>query len=638
MAYERATDTQKKDINIKLVADSLDAAVSNTLARYQDQVKASNAADEAKFQELVNSGNMSFDDQLAYRKAQLGRTTDTETRATLRSEISTLSAQIKQKEFSDAYTKQLQDNAAGLESVGNVISWLQEQLAGTTDQSIKDKIQSELITHEKNQFTLIQNTLKAQTDYASKDGTATVINNQLTKLASAKNDALLNGDQETAANLDLQMQGLKQQLAVSTIQNTINNLGVSTITGASSASNLLAAYGSQIAGADTSTPITVNGQTFANAQAFWTFTRDSYVADQGSSGFFARVSRENTDAVNVKASRNALSINDLTAINTQFASYAANPVLQAFSAQLATAKQTALQTAGDALATIVNNTFDQSLDLNEALTSLQQISAQGVNVDKTTQSILNSAAQTQSQAVQSIMAQAQTLRASNPALSITDAVSQAVASGAGAIVSNNDLLSKTPGATAVDQITKDENGTSPAPDSTTIKNPNSSIDYTLHSGENIDAYNARISAARATPIATPTAKPVAPTTTPTATASPTVTTPTVSVPTAPTVQPIDYTFHAGETFDAYNARISAARTSSTQSAAPAPVAHPAAAPAATIPSATSPSAANNSYTIKSGDTLSAIAAQHGTTVQSLTKLNNISDPNLIKAGSTLKLS
>ena len=44
------------------------------------------------------------------------------------------------------------------------------------------------------------------------------------------------------------------------------------------------------------------------------------------------------------------------------------------------------------------------------------------------------------------------------------------------------------------------------------------------------------------------------------------------------------------------------------------------------------------YKIKQGDTLSKIAKDNGTTVDNLAKLNNISNPNLIYAGNTIKLT
>ncbi|GAB3467057.1 GH25 family lysozyme [Actinophytocola sediminis] len=45
----------------------------------------------------------------------------------------------------------------------------------------------------------------------------------------------------------------------------------------------------------------------------------------------------------------------------------------------------------------------------------------------------------------------------------------------------------------------------------------------------------------------------------------------------------------------------------------------------------------NTYTVRPGDTLSAIAHRHGTTWQNLQRINNIPDPNLIHPGQVLHL-
>lgn len=47
--------------------------------------------------------------------------------------------------------------------------------------------------------------------------------------------------------------------------------------------------------------------------------------------------------------------------------------------------------------------------------------------------------------------------------------------------------------------------------------------------------------------------------------------------------------------------------------------------------------ATKNYTIKKGDTLSGIAQKYGTTVGTLQSLNHIQNPNLIYAGSILKI-
>ena len=47
--------------------------------------------------------------------------------------------------------------------------------------------------------------------------------------------------------------------------------------------------------------------------------------------------------------------------------------------------------------------------------------------------------------------------------------------------------------------------------------------------------------------------------------------------------------------------------------------------------------ADTVYTVKSGDSLSAIAARYGMSYETLARLNNISDPNRIVAGQRIVL-
>jgi LysM repeat protein len=58
---------------------------------------------------------------------------------------------------------------------------------------------------------------------------------------------------------------------------------------------------------------------------------------------------------------------------------------------------------------------------------------------------------------------------------------------------------------------------------------------------------------------------------------------------------------------------------------------------ASPPASTQPTTSGATYTVKRGDTLSAIAARHGTTVKILVSLNRISDPSKIHAGQVIKL-
>jgi hypothetical protein len=64
---------------------------------------------------------------------------------------------------------------------------------------------------------------------------------------------------------------------------------------------------------------------------------------------------------------------------------------------------------------------------------------------------------------------------------------------------------------------------------------------------------------------------------------------------------------------------------------------PTATPAATATPAPTPAPRPRTYRVKPGDTLSGIAAQFGTTVKELAKLNGITNPSLIRVGQVLQI-
>ena len=57
----------------------------------------------------------------------------------------------------------------------------------------------------------------------------------------------------------------------------------------------------------------------------------------------------------------------------------------------------------------------------------------------------------------------------------------------------------------------------------------------------------------------------------------------------------------------------------------------------TSSSATTSSSGEKVYVVKSGDSLSGIAAKYGVTYQALAKYNNISNPNVIRVGQKIKI-
>ena len=74
------------------------------------------------------------------------------------------------------------------------------------------------------------------------------------------------------------------------------------------------------------------------------------------------------------------------------------------------------------------------------------------------------------------------------------------------------------------------------------------------------------------------------------------------------------------------------------SPSPTPSPSPSATPAPTAKATPRPTAAaTRRYRVKAGDTLSSIAARYGTTVRVLARLNDISDPRIIRIGQVLQI-
>ncbi len=615
MAYERTTET-------KVRGDSLDVFVSNLSKTFNSQVNIRNAEDETEFNRMVLEDNIDLDTQLDYRKEQLDRVSDDPTeKKRVRLEISGLKQRIEQKTFSDEYLGNLSDYEAGLSSVDSVISYLNDYRSKTDNQAILDQINSELVKKQNEKFSLTKQLLESQTSYALKDKSESVIGTQISRVQSAKTKALLAGDEVTSSMYDLQLQSLQKAQTENSIDKDVKNFAVTSITGFATATKLLDSYNSKIANSSPTGSIKIGDVTYASAQEFWTYKRDSYVADQSSSGFISRLSDEVSTAVKVSASKNTLTTDGLRDLTAVYNTVGTRAELSGYTDRLNAMKQDALQTGANFIADKVSNNYAVNYDISKATATLNQLKTLGVNVDSAFTKIITAGAGIKQNQVEGILAAAQQAMQNDPNLSAEDALNVAVSSGAGAVITPETLattpeskiagdaaMSAAAGAYKDNPLTTIAPPVTPAPTSaqTPTSAPTSSQTITIKAGDTLSAIAARhgttvqeLTALNA--LADPnkiqagaTLKlPGAPTPTTTPTPAPT------QAPIAPTPVPTVQ-----------------------------PVVPPVAPAAPAVPS---------NYTIKYGDTLGAIASRNSTTIEALSKLNNIVDPNKITAGTTLKL-
>lgn len=436
MAYERTSDSKVK-------GDSLDAFVDNLTKTLSRQQAVRNAEDELKFNEAVLNDNLSLEDQLEYRKDQYKRVSDDpDEKRRIRAEMAALKDRIEQKKFGDEYLNQLIDHEAGITSLDGVLDWLYEQKNSATDQTIIDSINKSILAKEEEKFKQTEALITNQTNYALKDKSVQIIDEQIAKVSSLKSKALLAGDDLTASSYNLQIQALTKAKTENEINRDIKNFAAATITGYASATKLLDSYNEKIANSNDNSPITIGDVTYSSAREFWGYKRDSYVADQSSSGFFGRLSTEVDTNIKTQASKNNLSAKVLVEMTAPYSALTGRPELQGYTDKINSLKQSSLQTGAGYLTDSIENKYSTNYDVNRAVGDLNVLKALGVNVDASLTKILTASASIKSNQVNSISTLAAQLMADNPKLTPEQAVAEAVKMGQGTTLSPEQLNEK----------------------------------------------------------------------------------------------------------------------------------------------------------------------------------------------------
>lgn len=393
---------------------------------YEGQIASRNAQDESQFLKRVLDDNMSLADQLSYREGQLKRVTDDRTESLrIGKEVKALRSLVEQQTFADDYSDKLIGFNSGAASIDSVINWLNQSKLTAKDSDVLTKIDSELIAREKDRFTINQNVIQNQTDYALKDKTDTILDQQISRIGVERNKALLADNKELVSTYDLHLLVLNKAKQENAIQKDIKNFSVATIIGYANATSTLDAFNQKISSSPASGSVKIGDVVYNSPQEFWQFKRDSFVADQSDSGFFQRFNTEQKNLINTKSSQGILSVNDLQAISKSYNDLSSRSELQSYSPIISMVKQDSLQTGANLLGDIIVNKFSQDYEFNKAIQGLSAIKSVGVNVDSSFNKIFMAASQIKDAQVQNIVSSFNQILADNPEISIEDAFKKA---------------------------------------------------------------------------------------------------------------------------------------------------------------------------------------------------------------------
>jgi len=445
MAYSRATTSKVK-------GDSLDTFVSNLGKAFDDQLTIRNADAEIKFNQMVLEQNIPLEAQLSYRKDQMKEIQTKDEKKRISGEISTLTQRIEEKKFTDTYTEKLINLSSGVESIDNVLQWLKDSKATATDQNIIDAINKQITDKEATRYSLVKQTMENETSYATTSKEASIINDQINKVSAAKSKAMLSGDNLLVSSYDLQLQSLKKTQVENSIQKDMTNFAVSAVSGYTTSLDLLDSYNSKITSGAQDGPVTIGGTTYGSAKEFWTYKRDSYLSDNSNNGFFSQFKSEVDNKIKTDNSKNSLTTGALSSKISAYDSLASRPELQSFNQQIQTYKQDSLQSGADLVSNNIYNTYATDYDVNTAVGGLNALKDLGANVSDSYTKVLTLGSQIKSQQVSNILSTANDLVKTG--LSPEEAISQAIAQGAGATVSPKEAVTKTEGKIATDFASK----------------------------------------------------------------------------------------------------------------------------------------------------------------------------------------
>lgn len=440
MAYERLSDQ-------KVISTNLNGFINSQLILLKNQRTQRNLDDESRFQSAVLEDNLSLEDQLKYRTEQLTRVKATKDKTEInrvKEAISGIKDQIEAKAYTDAYTAEINSLNSGASSIDQTISWLNDRLSKTTDPAIQKNIQDNLTQLIAKRYQLQQDTLDKQTTYATNNKSEKVLSDQIDKVSAARKSALLSGDDNYVAVLDLQLQNLKKSLNETQISNTLLNFATSTLTGQSSLS-LLDAFNKQISSADATTPVTIGGVRYDNAQQYWNTRRADFLNDNSDNGFFGRYKNEITANMNTQISKGTFTTDSLKQASDAYDTLRFRPELTDYANKIDQQKTSTMQTVADARSTQILNKFATNLDAKTAVQDLSTIQdTYGIDQTKNYQTIIIKAGQEKTEQLNSLLAATSSIMSSNPGMTQEQAFAKAVQSGAGVTYSPQALATKTP--------------------------------------------------------------------------------------------------------------------------------------------------------------------------------------------------
>lgn len=360
-------------IDLGTVVSNSKNAIAKARAEHESKL-------ELEFQRAIADG-MSYDDQVKFRQRQLAELSASPLKSTalelyLQKSITDTKKLARLYKFRDKYEASIAELSAGIGSAERSLSFLQEQLASTTDTTLRNEILNEITatkaTIKKEKDTMLSNRFVA----AQNDGTRKQLESMISDIAGARYEASINGNQLETELRDQQLRTLKGQLESVKIGDAMNNFSITSKTRGTGARDKVSFINAMMQTAPLDSPVRIGDRTYNSAQEFWALQRTGYLSGQSDAfgSFFDDVKNEVNEIVAADEGISGFPrVETLERINSTLNDFAKQPGVDAFSDRFNALRAEVFTPAFSRTATRIAEVEAENFDYKKAEQRISQL-------------------------------------------------------------------------------------------------------------------------------------------------------------------------------------------------------------------------------------------------------------------------
>jgi len=254
------------------------------------------AREESDFQTRIVDEDLSLDEQLAYRQAQLEKEKgavypDQDFIKEIESSIALTKRLVRQKKFRDKYFDLQEELASGKKGLEDMLVFLENELqGGGYGSEMKETIQSAIVTTKENITKQNRAVFDAYITFAEKDKTLASIDKAVSDLTKELNKIEVLKNPELLTSYQLKLRSFQKMRKEVEIENKSNAMVIGLLKQDLDHPSLhkLSAFSKFVSeGADV--PVNIDGVHYNSEREYWETTLNNYVQNNFASEFAAEI-------------------------------------------------------------------------------------------------------------------------------------------------------------------------------------------------------------------------------------------------------------------------------------------------------------------------------------------------------------